>query len=433
MRTGAELVGPVPNGWSVAPLKRIVAYNTETLPESTDPDWQFDYVEISDVAAESGITRRSTVQFGEAPSRARRIARRGDVLVSTVRTYLRAVAPVEVDHQLVVSTGFAVLRPTESVNESFLKYLCLSEPFLASTIAHSTGVSYPAINASDLVQIHVAVPPATEQREIGNFLDGETAKIDALIAKQEQLIATLREDRTATITHAVTKGLNADVEMQESGVPWIGYVPRHWAIRPIASVSKLVQTGPFGSQLHASDYVDGGVPIINPSHIDDTRIRPSVKQTISEVKASELARHRLRQGDIVAARRGELGRSAVVDAVSAGYLCGTGSLLIRLDETQMKPGYFQRFFSSHLNRERLSQISEGSTMDNLSASMVARLRVCRPPVREQSEIARFLEDRCATIDGVVIKAEAMIGTLREYRSTLITNAVTGKIDVRGAA
>ena len=122
-------------------------------------------------------------------------------------------------------------------------------------------------------------------------------------------------------------------ENKESGIAEFGSVPSHWTIRPLAGVSNLIQTGPFGSQLHASDYIDDGVPIVNPSHIDDGRVRPSAKHSIRFEKASELGRHRLREGDVIAARRGELGRCAVVDTDAVGYICGTGSALIRLDES----------------------------------------------------------------------------------------------------
>jgi len=215
---------------------------------------------------------------------------------------------------------------------------------------------------------------------------------------------------------------------KDSGMSWFGSIPSHWTIRPLAAVTKLIQTGPFGSQLHASDYVDDGVPIINPSHIEGGKIRASRKHTLRYEKASELGRHRLLEGDAVAARRGDLGRCAIVDNDSVGYICGTGSILIRLDGNLLIPKYFQMSFSSCANRERLLQISEGSTMDNLNAGMVARLRMCLPPVEEQREITEFLNDHCASIDALIAKQERLIATLREDRTATITHAVTKGLD-----
>ena len=221
---------------------------------------------------------------------------------------------------------------------------------------------------------------------------------------------------------------NGYPQNKESGMTEFGLIPSHWTIRPLAAASNLIQTGPFGSQLHASDYIDDGVPIVNPSHIEDGRVRPSAKHSIRFEKASELGRHRLSEGDVIAARRGELGRCAVVDTDAVGYICGTGSLLIRLDENALIPAYFQMLFSSYANRERLAQISEGSTMDNLNAGIVARLPMCLPPVDEQREIVAFLDSRCASIDALIAKQEQLIATLREDRTATITHAVTQGLD-----
>lgn len=429
MTIGADWVGPLPAGWSVLPLKSVVTYNTETLPESTDPEWQFDYVEISDVSAYKGIIGRSTVRFGEAPSRARRIARRGDVLVSTVRTYLRAVAPVEADSRLIVSTGFAVLRPTKFVNESFLKYLCLSEPFLASTIARSTGVSYPAINASDLVRTSVAVPPVARQREIGGFLDQETAKIDALIAKQEQLIATLREDRTATITYAVTQGLDAEVAMKDSGVDWLDCVPRHWQLVPIKHVVRSVGVGLV---INPSTYVtDSGVPFLLGRNVRDGWLDLSNVNYMSEEDSRRLKASRLNPGDVVVVRAGYPGRAAVIPPELDGANCA--SILILRQPTLALPEFITAFFNSLLGRSQVKLAQYGAAQEQINVGDVVDFLMPVPPLAEQQEIIDQIAARATAIDSLIAKAVEVIDTLHEYRAALITDAVTGKIDVRGAA
>jgi type I restriction enzyme S subunit len=422
MTTAGEWIGTVPNEWSVAPLKSIVSFNTETLPESTDPDYQFDYVEISDVTAEGGIAGRSAVTFGDAPSRARRIARRGDVLVSTVRTYLRAVAPLDADSELVVSTGFAVLRATESVEENFLKYICLSEPFLASTIARSTGVSYPAINASDLVRIRVPVPPIGLQRKIGQFLDRETAKIDALIAKQEQLIATLREDRTATITHAVTKGLDAGVEMRESGVRWIGTCPSHWAVSAVKHRARI-----FVPDRDKPDLEENGdLPWITADLLGERSPKPS-KHFVNRRNIGQRSIRTAPAGMVLAVCVQSLGlasilsEEAVVNQQVQGYLPRQ-----ELDRSylwyliQSAVGYFE-------------SVATSTTMPYVNQHGFANLQITLPPLPEQDQIVSFLDIQTAKVASLTSRVEGGIATLREYRSALITDAVSGKIDVRGVA
>lgn len=367
------------------------------------------------------------------------VVREGDLLVcraSGTASLVGSTAIVRrLRYRLILSDKTFRVRPGRLVSPEYLEWAMNSRMYREQVRAAISGAEGLANNLpmSELKAFRFAVPPRSKQKQIVDFLEGETGKIDALIAKQEQLIATLREDRTATITHAVTKGLDHGAPMGDSGMQWFGYVPRHWAIRPLGTVSRLIQTGPFGSQLHASDYVNDGVPIINPSHINDNAIQPNEHQTVSHEKAQELARHRLQLGDVIAARRGDLGRCAVVDSGSVGFICGTGSVLIRPEASNANAEYLQLAFGSDGNRQRLLQISEGSTMDNLNASMVARLRMCFPPISEQRDIVAFLGHRCGKIDQLIAKATGVIDNLREYRSALITDAVTGKIDVRDAA
>ncbi|MDP1700621.1 MAG: restriction endonuclease subunit S [Aestuariivirga sp.] len=197
-------LGVVPVSWDVKPLKVVCSYNDDVLSENTPPDLNIEYVEISDVEASKGIISSISLKFADSPSRARRLVQNGDVLVSTVRTYLRAIAPVvNPPSNLVVSTGFAVLRPRD-IDSSFLGYVCQAEFFISDVISRSVGVSYPAINASELVRINVPVPSSSDQRNIGHFLDRETAKIDILIAEAGAAVGLLRERRSALVSAAVT-------------------------------------------------------------------------------------------------------------------------------------------------------------------------------------------------------------------------------------
>ena len=202
--SGVPWLGRVPAGWGVALVKSVASCNDDVLPEDTTPDQIIEYVEISDVEADRGITRRSAMAFGDAPSRARRRVRPGDVLVSTVRTYLRAIATVPEDcDALVVSTGFAVFRPRR-VHPRFLSYVFYSEYLISEIIARSVGVSYPAINASEIARLPIPLPPPAEQRAIAVFLDRATGEIDTLTTEAERAIVLLKERRAALISAAVT-------------------------------------------------------------------------------------------------------------------------------------------------------------------------------------------------------------------------------------
>jgi len=196
-------------GWRFKPVKYLCALNQLTLPETTDSDWQFRYVDISSVDSDGRWVASEPMAFADAPSRARRIVRDGDVLVSTVRTYLRAITYIPyAKERLVCSTGFTVLTAGPDVCPGFLAYWARSNFFVDEIVARSVGVSYPAINAADIGNLPLPCISVREQRAIAAFLDRETGRIDALIAKKQRQIELLQEKRAALISHAVTKGLD---------------------------------------------------------------------------------------------------------------------------------------------------------------------------------------------------------------------------------
>lgn len=202
--SGVQWLGEVPAHWEVAPIKAVTSCNDDVLTETTPADFEIEYIEISDVHAAQGIKGSTTYTFSDAPSRARRMLQDGDVLVSTVRTYLRAISQVRSPSEnLIASTGFAVLRP-RAVHPGFLGYAVQSEATISEVIARSVGVSYPAINASDLVRIPIPIPSLSDQTAIADILDRETDKIDALVRGAEAAMELLRERRAALISAAVT-------------------------------------------------------------------------------------------------------------------------------------------------------------------------------------------------------------------------------------
>ena len=208
--TGVEWLGEIPEHWDAMRLKHWVTVNDVVLSETTDPQFEFRYLEITGVRTGTLAEEPKLVRFGTAPSRARRIVRTGDTILSTVRTYLRAVwfADDVTDAPLVCSTGFAVLTPRPGVVPKFLGYLAQSKFFTDRVAAESSGTAYPAIAESRLGAFHVAVPPAFEQHAIADFLDRETAKIDAVVAKAQEAIERLKEYRVALIFAAVTGNID---------------------------------------------------------------------------------------------------------------------------------------------------------------------------------------------------------------------------------
>ena len=180
--------------WDAVRLKNVASLNRLALPDSTDPDVTIAYVDIGSVDRDGRLGEPVYLPFGEAPSRARRLVKCGDTIVSTVRTYLRAIAYIETHSaDVVVSTGFTTLSPLSSIEPRFLFWWLRSLPFVEEIVARSFGVSYPAVNPSDIGDVAIALPPRPEQEAIARFLDAERLPISNLIAEQELLVAKLGE------------------------------------------------------------------------------------------------------------------------------------------------------------------------------------------------------------------------------------------------
>jgi type I restriction enzyme S subunit len=320
----------------------------------------------------------------------------------------------------------------------FLNYFTSSTNYwdwIAGSLIQATIQNVSAEKYGNLL---LPLPPPSEQQAIISFLDRETAKIKALVAKKERLIALLQEKRAALITRAVTKGLPSTdsgqatptVPMKDSAVEWLGGIPAHWEVKQIRNIAKSLQTGPFGSQLHSEDYTPGGIPVINPSHLRDGCIVPDMDCAVDEGTALRLRHHELCEGDIVFARRGEMGRCALVTTVEAGWLCGTGSLRIRPNLDLVYPPFLNRFLSISGIREWLLLEAVGATMDNLNTAILGRMPLLLPPVHEQCSISAFVDSEAIKIDALIAKVREGIEKLKEYRTALISAAVSGKIDVR---
>ena len=203
--------------WRRWRLKYLVRINQRALREDTPPDFEFRYVDISCVGRGALVVEPTGVTFEAAPSRARRLVRRGDTIISTVRTYLRAVWPVEGDvDDLVVSTGFAVLTPGALIDAGFLGWWAQSDACIEEIVARSVGVSYPAINASEIGDLEIYLPPLPIQRDIAALLVDETSKIDRVVhhlgggpsSSDESLSGLLLAKRRALITAATTGQLD---------------------------------------------------------------------------------------------------------------------------------------------------------------------------------------------------------------------------------
>ncbi len=201
--SGVEWIGVIPEGWEIKKLKYISDINKNRLSESTDPEFQFNYIDISSIIETGIISDTQVMEFSMSPSRARMIVDNGDIIVSTVRTYLKAIAQIKKDNKYICSTGFCIISPKNIIKE-YVYYLCISEYFIQKIVSKSVGVSYPAISSSEISNIKAIIPPINEQQQIVDHLDAKCSQIDSVISANEKTIEKLKEYRQSIIYEAVT-------------------------------------------------------------------------------------------------------------------------------------------------------------------------------------------------------------------------------------
>lgn len=421
--SGIDYLGTVPNAWSLKRLGDIVAFAQGKAHEPyIDDDGDYICVNSRFVSTAGKTFKNCTVNLTPASLK--------DILmVMSDLPNGRALARAYyVRENGKYAVNQRVCRITaEKAESGFLFYLLDRHPGL---MKNDDGVHQTHLSNDDFLKLKIYLPSLSEQTQIARFLDHETSRIDALIEEQQRLIELLKEKRQAVISHAVTKGLDPTAPMKDSGVEWLGEVPKHWIISQLKFNTTEMQTGPFGSQLHAEDYVDGGIPLINPAHMVDGRIIPDLQVSVDEETWSRLSRHALKAGEIIFARRGELGRCAVVSKEQEGWLCGTGSLKASLN-SRLSSEYAYLLVTSKGVVSELSLESKGSTMENLNTETLGRVRLPLPPLSEQEAILEHVHEIAGQFAALINEAEDGIKLITERRSALISAAVTGKIDVRG--
>ncbi len=415
----------LPPGWSSKRLKYLATYNDEVLAESTDEEEEIEYVEISGVSLSHGIEEIESTTFGQAPSRARRKVRSGDILISTVRTYLRAIAKVDdVSPDLIASTGFCVVRPNDDVDSGYLGWAAKSESFVSEVVARSVGVSYPAINASELVTIRMPLPPLDTQRRIARFLDEKTGRIDGLIEKKRALLDRLAEKRQALITRAVTKGLGAQIPMKPSGIDWLGEIPAHWEVLPLKRVVRYKE----GPGILAVDFRDEGVPLLRVASIGGRYATlDGVNYLEPEMAHGKWGHFLTEVGDLLISASATSGIVSEVTEQTSGCVPYTGIIRINPIDGVAASVFVRHLLVSDVFLSQIDQLKAGSTIQHFGPHHLGLMVITRPPLCEQRAIGLELDQSLGDLEQNEARVSSSIQLLSEYRLAIVTAAVTGQL------
>lgn len=422
--SGIAWIGKIPEHWEVRKLKNVCSTNNASLSDKTSKEFEFDYVDIGSVSFELGIHKTEKYTFQNAPSRARKIARLGDIIVSTVRTYLRAIDIInsEEKEKYIYSTGFAVLSPLKNILSEFMIYICRSEYFTNQVSIYSTGINYPSINDTALKMINIVMPHLSEQQSIAYYLDQKCGEIDKLITLQEEMITKLQSYKQSVITEAVTKGLDKNVPLKDSGIEWIGEIPEHWTF----TVFKKFLSEPmqYGANEPAEECNYNDPRYIRITDIkDDGTLRDDTFKSLPLEKAKE---YMLNKGDLLFARSGAtVGKTFLYKedyaACFAGYL-----IKARCNKNVLLPNFVFYYTLSNVYQNWKNSIFIQSTIQNIGADKYSVMPIIVPSLSEQQSIADYLDQKCSEIDELISIKQQKIEKLKDYKKSLIFECVTGK-------
>ena len=401
-------------------LKDVVDVNVLSLSNDTSPNFEFKYIDIS-IVNQFGITQEPKyIVFNEAPSRARRLIKKNDVIVSTVRTYLKAIAFIYFEPKdYVVSTGFAVLQPKKNIFPKYLGYYCQSEYFIDKVVSNSKGVSYPAINAGEIVQLPIINLPHSEQQAIANYLDAKTQAIDKKVSLLEQKIETYKKLKRTLINQTITKGLRSlsEVEMKDSGISWIGQMPQHWEVKRLKDFFKFSKgkNSSFYNQVYVNDSKNCGKYPVYSGQTENNGKMASINTFEYDYK-----------NDVYLVTT--VGAKAMeIKVVRGKFTLSQNCALIEYKKGKNSSKFNFYYLTQLFKEER--KIIPTIMQPSLRIEDLDKYFLIVPPKSEQEEISKYLDQKTAIIDAIIGNVGRQMETLKQLRKTLINDVVTGKIMV----
>lgn len=390
--SGIQWWEEIPTHWDLKKAKHIFSLVTENVSDSSLPkialenieSWTGKYIETdSDFMGEG-------VEF-----------KKDDILFGKLRPYLAKVYKAEFAGQAV--GDIYVFRDNEEQNPEYLKYLLLSYPFISVVDGSTYGAKMPRANWDFISHLVLPCPPKTEQVTIAAFLDHKVGKIDATIAEKEQMLEDLKAYRSAIISEAVTKGLDKNVEMKDSGIEWCREIPKHWNVQKIKFLSNMLS----GTNLTSEQILEEGLyPVYGGNGIRGYYNDFNTEGT-----------------RVLVGRQGAL--CGNVNLASGKFWATEHAVVCHPIHY-----YDSDWFSALLETMNLNQYSQSAAQPGLSVEKIKNLSIPIPPITEQVRIGVFIKKQKELISSSLCELESQIHELKSYKSTLITEVVTGKIDVR---
>ncbi len=439
--SGIEWLMEIPYEWTITRLGNLGRLSASGIDKKVkDGEAVVSIINFTDVHKAKNHKLDSTVTFMKVTAPLNKILEHqvkiGDLIFTPSSETIEDIGiSALVDEELIrTSFSYHVLRFSFSkdVNHSFKKYLTNNSLSLSQFSMKARGTTRQTLGRDDFKTINIFLPPFKEQEVIGKYLDKATGKIDALISRQEKLIDLLKEKRQAMITQAVTKGITIGVKMKNSGVDLLGETPEHWGLTPIRYLGRL-QNGIS----NGADYFGTGFPFVNYGDVYNNVELPRTANGLAKSTIQDQTLYSVKSGDVFFTRTSEtvddIGiastcTSTIEKAVFSGFI-----IRFRPIKNILHPPFSKYYFRSSFLGTFFYKEMNIVTRASLGQDLLKKLPVLLPPLKEQQQIASYLDQTTSNIDALISKSKRSIELLKEKRTTLISAAVTGKIDVREAA
>ena len=421
--SGVQWLGSVPTHWQ---LRRVGYFFAERREKVSDKEFP-----------PLSVTKNGVVPQLETAAKSddgdnRKLVRAGDFVINSRSDRKGSSGTSELDGS--VSLINTVLEPTGGISIRFAHHLFRSAPFQAEYYRFGKGIVADlwSTNYSEMRNISLAVPDLREQETIADFLDRETAKIDALIAEQEKLLTLLAEKRQATISHAVTRGLDPNAPMKDSGIPWLGEVPTHWIVTRCGRFISILSGFAFPST--GFDHGGSGTRLLRGVNVAVGSLRWDDTVYWERSSGDGLDDYELKVDDLVIGMDRPLiaagMRVAKVKEEDVPCLLLQRVALIRTS-IELVSDFLMHYLSTSMFVAHFSPETTGVSVPHISPDQIASFTIAVPPVSEQQKIVEYSRRELALLEELSEQGKRTIDLLKERRSALISAAITGQIDVRG--
>lgn len=363
----------------------------------------------------------------------RKLVRTGDFVINSRSDRRGACGISAYDGSVTLISNVLAPKDRIAMSTRYYSYLFRSEGFADEFYRQGTGIvdDLWSTNWTRMKDILVSRPPLTEQERIADYLDAKTAEIDALVADCEREVELLQEYRKAVISEAVTKGLDPNAPMKDSGIEWIGEIPEEWGTIRLGEIS-YIRARLGWRALKADEYVDDGYPMYSAFNIVNEKFVTEPVNYITEYRYMESPEIMMAVGDIVLVKDGAgVGKCAVIRKLD-GPCTVNGSIALITPEESQDSRYLYYFFESNAFQHFSRMLMSGMGVPHLFQRDIKLMRVIQPDLNTQSLIADYLDAKTTEIDSLIDAKQSMADKLREYRRSLISEAVTGRFKVPGA-